>query len=279
MSRVYGSSAPRSHGFFSMAPSGSQCSTPKRGAPKDDATAATAATLRSYAQLHRRPIRPVVHPVVRSPREVSPRLQGQLGRLKQQLHVLRSEAKMLRKNLTDNELASAECARLWTANRHRVCELMKEEEEEDAEEEPSDHAKARVEEEMMQVRQETLELAMEVQRAADLQWLRSLELKRLKMWMKLQQAKRNAKMAKLADKDLQRDQSVFALQLRQSEECCAALQLQQTQLREELTAAKAELPGSSPIPSQMFTALQSELRAEVNIQVQTHLQTPPLSKF
>lgn len=30
-------------------------------------------------------------------------------------------------------LASAECARLWTANRHRVCELMKEEEEEDAE--------------------------------------------------------------------------------------------------------------------------------------------------
>ena len=73
------------------------------GAPKDDATAATAATLRSYAQLHRRPIRPVVHPVVRSPREVSPRLQGQLGRLKQQLHVLRSEAKMLRKNLTDNE--------------------------------------------------------------------------------------------------------------------------------------------------------------------------------
>lgn len=73
------------------------------GAPKDDATAATAATLRSYAQLHRRPVRPVVHPVVRSPREVSPRLQGQLGRLKQQLHVLRSEAKMLRKNLTGNE--------------------------------------------------------------------------------------------------------------------------------------------------------------------------------
>ena len=43
--------------------------------------------------------------------------------------------------------------------------------------------------------------------------------------------------------DLQRDQSVTALQLRQSEECCAALQLQQTQLREELTKAKAELPG------------------------------------
>ena len=40
------------------------------GAPKDDATAATAATLRSYAQLHRRPIRPVVHPVVR-PRSVA----------------------------------------------------------------------------------------------------------------------------------------------------------------------------------------------------------------
>ena len=43
---------------------------------------------------------------------------------------------------------------------------------------------------------------IQVQRAADLQWLRSLELKRLKMWMKLQQAKRNAKMAKLADKDV-----------------------------------------------------------------------------
>lgn len=261
MSRVYGSSVPRSHGFFSMAPSGgSQCSTPKRGAPDG-----TTATLRSYAQLHRRPVRPVVRPAVRSPRDASPRqgqLQGQLGRLKQQLHVLRSEAKILQKNLTDNELASAECARLWAANRHRVCELMKEEEEEDAEEEPSDHAKARVEEEMMQVRQETLELAMEVQRAADLQWLRSLQLKRLKHWMKLQQAKRNAKMAKLAEKDLQRDQSLSALQLRQSQECCAALQLQQTQLREELAAAKVELPGSSPIPSQMFTALQSELRAE-----------------
>ena len=41
----------------------------------------------------------------------------------------------------------------------------------------------------------------QVQRAADLQWLRSLQLKRLKHWMKLQQAKRNAKMAKLAEKD------------------------------------------------------------------------------
>ena len=42
------------------------------------------ATLRSYAQLHRRPVcpvRPVVRPVVHS-RDVSPRLQGQLGRLK-----------------------------------------------------------------------------------------------------------------------------------------------------------------------------------------------------
>ena len=41
----------------------------------------------------------------------------------------------------------------------------------------------------------------QVQRAADLQWLRSLQLKRLKLWMKLQQAKRNAQMATLADKD------------------------------------------------------------------------------
>eukprot|EP00434_Breviolum_minutum_P029573 symbB.v1.2.026149.t1/scaffold2590.1/size75437/1 len=205
-----------------------------------------------------------------SPRKVtfefaeSPRILGQLERLRQQLSAVRSEAKILKKKLSDNELATAECARLWKANRRRVCELIEEEQEEDAEDDTSDfHTKVRVEKEVLELRDEIIHLANEVKCLADLQLWRAGKLRQLKMLAKVQKAQQGVKLAQAEEKELQKLKEQQVNELQTAKDQCDVLRKRKTKLKDELISVRADLAGPSrPSPSELLVVLRSQLRAE-----------------
>jgi len=234
--------------------------------------------LRSYTQLHgpRRGEKVGTHPRKArmlpnpSPRKVtfapaeSPRILGQLERLRQQLSAVRSEAKILKKKLSDNELATAECARLWKANRRRVCELIEEEQEEDAEDNTSDfHTKVRVEKEALELRDEIIHLANEVKCLADLQLWRAGKLRQLKMLAKVQKAQQGVKLAQTEEKELQKLKEQQVHELQAAKDQCDVLRKRKTKLKDELISVRSDLAGPSrPSPSELLVVLRSQLRAE-----------------
>ncbi|CAK8988864.1 unnamed protein product [Durusdinium trenchii] len=267
---------------------GSACSTPRRAGGDAKET-------RSYSQLHlRRPRRelpqkfsgpgPRAEAIERLRAEIFPAAWDELGvmeaatapeeaelellRLRRRLATTRRESTAVRQTLHEALRSNVESAKLWSANRERVGDLLEEEQAIEAVLEVHESRLVRnlpsvgLEEEVEALREEVAEQAEDVRVQAEKQILKSRNLKIFKALAKLQKARLRANAAVAEAKGYAKDFEMKTSQLKEAEESTCALRFKATSLKEEVAQAKAEAAGSNKLPNQLLQVLQSELKAE-----------------